>query len=562
MATFFFTKIFFTVWLCGLIAAISIVISHWSEFTSELGSALVFSNLPIMLGVTAGLKLWHELGHGYACRHYGVSVPSAGILLMIGTPLAFMDATGSWSLNKKYQRQIINLAGMYFELMLTIIAAFVWVLVDDSFVRSICNFTMLISSITTIACNVNPLMKYDGYFVMADALGIPNLKARASFAIQGFYKYVFFRLPMPPCESRTLRVILLTYGFCAGLYKISLSIGIAAMIAMQVWLVGLAIGVYYTVTSLGTMVLQLGKYLIWSTEIQNQRKLAITYLLILALVIPAAILCVPIPGRAQARGVVEPRPLTVIHANNAGFVKELLVKAGDQIEKGRMITKFENLDRDRERQLKQAELKGLLVKYRRYRNEDRVQAAKAEKEIEQTQFELSSLRSLNPNDLIESPLPGTIITRLPPLQIGQYVSPGEEIVRIGGDGRVVKAVVNASSIATIQPKLGQTVHCRFLAQSESVIDGTIRSISASGNKVVPYEALTHLAGGFIPVSGESMEATEPFFEMEIELSESVPQEILKNGMVCDIRFGENYETVGSHVYRSLLRFHNQIRMSY
>ena len=196
-----FSRTFFCFWVLGILAAMVLIAAHSSEFTSDLSSVLAVNNLLTMLIVMSVLKFWHELGHGYACRHFGVSVPKAGLMFMFGTPLAFMDATGSWSLPNRNQRQIINLAGIYFESMATILAAFVWVFCEHDFIRSVAHFSLLISSVTTIAFNINPLMKYDGYFVLADALGIPNLKSRSGFALQQIAKRLFFGLSLPSNES-------------------------------------------------------------------------------------------------------------------------------------------------------------------------------------------------------------------------------------------------------------------------------------------------------------------------------------------------------------------------
>ena len=562
LAAGFFTRTFFTFWLIALAIAIGAIISRWSEFTSDLSSMLAVQNLPIMLAVMAGLKLWHELGHGYACRHFGVSIPNAGILLMMGTPLAFMDATGSWSLPRRRDRQIINLAGIYFELMISIVAATVWVLSDHTFVKSVAHFALLISSITTIAFNINPLMKYDGYFVLADLLGIPNLKSRSAFTVQRLAKYTFFRLPMPDRKSASLQAILIVYGIAAGLYRISLTIGIAALIAMQVWIAGLAIGLYYFLSSFGTMIKNLVSFLIWSEEIKDQRKLAMGYLLIILVVIPSGIISIPLPGSAHAQGVVEPEDFQVVHAEYGGFVQEISVQPGQIVAAGTTLTRMENLQESNRRQSKTAELNSLLVKYRRFIDNDRLEASKTQQQIKQTQFELNSFGDQTVFSEVVSPIDGIAIEAEPKLTVGQFIEPGGEICRIGGSGWKVKAVANDSSLAEIKPKAGQNVRCRFLTNANVQCKGKICSVSASGNNTVPYRALTHIAGGFIPVMGDSLEATEPFFELEIELDELPNEPFLKNGMVCEIRFENSQDSLGTYLYRSILRFYNQIRLSY
>jgi putative peptide zinc metalloprotease protein len=562
LAAGFFTKSFFIAWLCGLLAAMFAIGTHWSEFTSNLGSVMAVQNLPTMLAVMAGLKLWHELGHGYACRHYGVSVPNAGILLMLGTPLAFMDATGSWSLSNRWHRQVINLAGMYFELMISIIAAFVWVMTEESFIKSVAHFALIISSVTTIAFNINPLMKYDGYFVLADLLGIPNLKTRSAFTVQCLAKRVFFQLPMPPAKSKSLQSILVVYGISAGIYRITLTLGIAALISLQVWIVGILIGAYYLLASFGGMLKRLATYLIWSKEIENQRRLAIGYLLLIAVFVPSAVTIFPLAGRVQARGVLQSSNLAVVHCEHGGVVKSITSKRGSDVGTGTELVELENLDHKNQFDLKRAELDGLLTKYRRYRGEDLVMASKTEKQILQAKFELDSMGDSESTSKIVSPISGVVFHADNQLNVGQYIEPGGEICRVGGDGWIIKAVANETSLADIRPEIGDEIHCRFLSHSKDDYTGIIRTVSASGNKTVPFKALTHLANGFIPVAGESLEVTEPFFEMEIELTPESPIHLLKNGMVCEIRFQSSRDTLGRYLYRSLLRFYNQVKLSY
>ena len=509
MAKMFFTKAFFVVWLMGLLTSLTLIAANWNAFTSDLSSALAIQNLPTMIIVMAVLKLWHELGHGYACKHYGVSVPNSGILFMLGTPLAFMDATGSWSLPNRWHRQAINMAGIYFELMISIVAAFVWVFVSNPMVSSIAHFALVISSITTIAFNVNPLMKYDGYFVLSDLIGIPNLKSRAAFTVQNLSKHLFFKLPMPRCDSPGLQSILIVYGIAASIYKISLTIGIALMISMQIWLVGMAIGTYYFLTSFGGMLKNLAKYLIWSKEIEDQRRLAYGYLGLIAVFIPCVAFTCPIPGRAQAQGVLRPEKLSVIHAEHGGFVRQIASQSGQIVEAGERICDLENIEISNEKAVQRARLKGLLAQYRKERNEDLMAASITSEEISQARFELVSMQ--RESTQINSPIDGVVLNREDDrLKLGQYIDAGEELASVGGGGWLVSAVANSESLADIRPKVGQVVHCRFVSASNRTISGKIKSVSASGNQVVPYRALTHLAGGFIPVDGESLEATEPF----------------------------------------------------
>ena len=556
-----FSRAFFVFWLIGLFAAMAIIGLHWREFTADISSALALRNLPWLLIIVSVLKLWHELGHGYACRHFGVSVPTAGLLFLVGIPLAFVDATGSWSLPRRLHRQIINLAGVYFEMTFAIVAAFVWVFVDQPFIKSVAHYTLLIASVSTLAFNANPLIKYDGYFVLSDWLGIPNLRSRSAHTVKLLSKRIFFGHAMPPAQSKPRRIILISYGLAAAIYRMILTVGIAVLISTQVWVVGMLLAAYYLATSFGAMVGRIVRFLLWADEIRSQRKLAIAYLLLLVIGVPAAVLFCPLPVPAHARGVVEPHALHVVHLKQGGFLKNLCVGAGQSIQPDAVLGHVENLEEYGEQQLKRSRLHALQVRCRRLRAIDVSEAAKAEHQINQLQSELESKGTVQRVSAIITPIGGVVLPRQNELQPGAYLKPGEELLRIGGDGWTVRAVANANALADIKPFVGQRVDCRFVANPGLPMSGTIEAIAVAGDRTIPLPTLTQLSGGTIPVMADNGKTDQPYFELSIRLDDHPRRPFLRNGLVCDVRFGMTCHTIGQYFYRAILRFTNQINMS-
>lgn len=558
----FFSPIFLSIWLIGFAIAGLLIASKWTEFTSDLASVLAVQNIPLILITMSVLKLWHELGHGYACRHYGVAVPNAGILFMIGTPLAFMDATGSWSLSKRSQRQVINLAGIYFEMMIAIIATFVWAFSTNDFVRSIAHFTLLVSSVTTIGFNINPLMKYDGYFVFADMLGIPNLKSRASATIKAFFKQLFFGIKMPASKSFALSLILCVYGVASSVYKLLLVIGISAMIALKLWVVGLVVAGYYMITSFAGMLLGLVKYLIWSNDAQRNRILATTYLLVICVGIPSLLMLCPIPGRANARGIAEPTNLHVIHLEESGILQALDVSSGRYVAKDMPLATIQNTELFEKQSKRKAKLASLVTKYKHDRNADaRVLSEQTKQELNALQYEISASKHSKEFNQIVAPMNGRIVSSLGKRSIGKHFDAGTELARIGKGGWKVRAVANSNAVADIDPTVGQTVQCRFISNPKVVFEGTIDSVSLAGSRQVPHKALTQLGGGFIVVEEQDMSAREPFFEMTISLDQKEGFNFLNCGSVCEIRFTKKPSSLGMALYRALLRFKNKVNLN-
>ncbi|MEM7476659.1 MAG: hypothetical protein AAF483_16855, partial [Planctomycetota bacterium] len=133
LASFLFTKWFAVLWLAAGSLALFVLYKRAADFAEPLQGVLAVKNLPFLAFSMIGLKIWHELGHGYACKKYGGRVPDMGTILMMGMPLAYVDATSAWSFPRARHRLIVMLGGMYFESMLAIAAVFIWAFSNGGF---------------------------------------------------------------------------------------------------------------------------------------------------------------------------------------------------------------------------------------------------------------------------------------------------------------------------------------------------------------------------------------------------------------------------------------------
>ena len=240
-----FSQGFVAIWLVAAVAALSIVFNRTDEFFKPFNSLLATENLPFLWLSFIGLKIWHELGHGYACKIYGGAVPEMGMLLICGTPAAYVDASAAWSFPERWKRLTVMLGGMYFESIVAIPAVFVWAFSASPMLSSCAYQLVMMASLITVLFNANPLMKYDGYFIAGELLGIQNLRGRSDQLIKDGLKKLFLGLePKASTLSFRERVILLVYGVAASIYKTLLVISIAVIIAMKFPFVGLALAAF------------------------------------------------------------------------------------------------------------------------------------------------------------------------------------------------------------------------------------------------------------------------------------------------------------------------------
>jgi len=168
-----FTPLGFWIWLAVVGSALVAGLSHWSELTQDVSDqVLAPDNLVILLVVYPLVKLLHELGHGFATRVWGGEVHELGVMFLVFMPVPYVDASSSAAFRDRKRRMVVGAGGMLVELLLSAIALFVWLNVEPGVVRSIAYNVIFIGSVSTVLFNANPLLRFDGYFILADAIEV------------------------------------------------------------------------------------------------------------------------------------------------------------------------------------------------------------------------------------------------------------------------------------------------------------------------------------------------------------------------------------------------------
>ena len=170
---------------CGLIAsAIFVAVRRFDEISASVGDTFAAQNLPALWLTIIVLKFFHEFGHAYATKAFGGHVPEMGAYLIVFTPCAYVDASAAWGFSKKWHRMFVGLAGMYFELAIAAVALLAWAATGPGMMQALLFNVVMLASVVTVGFNINPLMRFDGYYVLSDYLEFPNLRQRAPDAGQ------------------------------------------------------------------------------------------------------------------------------------------------------------------------------------------------------------------------------------------------------------------------------------------------------------------------------------------------------------------------------------------
>ena len=553
----FFSPVGFGLWLLLMLGCAAVLYVRWSDFVNPLNNVLALQNIWFLWGCLLVLKFFHEFGHAYACKRFGGSVTEMGAYFICFNPCAYVDASAAWGFASTRQRIIVSLGGMYFESMVAAVALFVWNFTGPSLINSCAYYAVITASIVTVLFNVNPLMKYDGYYVLCDLAGIPNLRQRSMQYLQSLGKRWLFgvRDAMGPRELST-QLLFFAYGVGSALYRMVVVLAISAAIASKFLIPGLLLGAYYLVTTVGGMLLRVCRYLWLSEELGSQRWRAQLVSLLLLLGIPSAVMLVPIPGHVRARGSIGSEHEHLIRPTVDGILHDVLVEPGSEVAANQPLFEIENLDIRARLAEDTAELQRTIQQFYIQQKDDRILAAQTrqriaflETAVAKSRREDAMLRQTAGHD-------GLVVQVLSPRIHGTFLTKDQPVATLVAGRRVVRVLINSESLADALPRVGQAVVCRVHAFAGEVLAGTILKIAPSGNKRIQNAALTQVGGGDIAVDAASQQAWEEYFEITVVLDHD--DDRLLHGMTADVMLGQHHETLAAFVHRRFLNFLNEL----
>ncbi|MBC8356717.1 MAG: HlyD family efflux transporter periplasmic adaptor subunit [Planctomycetes bacterium] len=534
------------------------LIADWARFTESAGGILAVEQGFYLLVCWVVLKVAHELGHGLACKHHGGYVREAGVAFLLFAPIPYVDVTSSWRLRSKWARIHIAAAGMYVEAIIGSIAVLVWSHTSAGVLNQLCVNIVVMATATTILFNANPLMRFDGYYILADWLEIPNLYSRGQqFTTRLFRRWVlgeqFADSAIP--SSATASRIIKGYGLVAWAWRIMVCLSLICAASVLFHGAGIVLAVFATVS---WFLAPAGKFLARLLLRDNWSQLR-RLCLVTAAVVGGATLFLsytPSPFPRRSPGIIEYKPITVLRSDSAGFVRDILVSPGDSVEIGDMIATLENvalLDELRlvELAIKESDLRSRLLRKRgemaAYQAEqDKLVALKAQFEAKQKQVD---------GLIVRASASGQIVGRTLPLLLDSYMQVGDELCRIGKENeKEVQLSIHQDDVQAFQAKIGARVAVRA---SDGVIYADLTSITPRATDHPTHPALCSSHGGPLPVradhdnnSREGIRLLEPRFVGHVTLRTNDSEQV-RAGQLCTISIRSPDDSIGrvlvSHV---------------
>jgi putative peptide zinc metalloprotease protein len=544
-----------------MVAAAAVLVSRWSEFVSSSASIFHPTNWIWLLAAWVILKLIHELAHAIACERQGGEVGESGIVLILFAPLAYVDVSSCWRLNSRWSRILVAAAGMYVELVIAAVAVLLWTLTDAPQARFLLQNLVFTAGLSTLLFNANVLMRFDGYFILADLIEVPNLYAESAKAIRHIAKRSAIG---EETNSSALggwrRHFVPIYGLAALVWRIVIcfSLGIAA----STMFAGAGIGI----TMIGVMIWfgrPLHHLIMFAVDLRRRDPNRF----VRGAVVGAAASCFccwmifwfPLPTSVTVPAVARYLPETMLRSRASGFVSKIYVADGDLVQEGDLLVELKN--RELTSRLQQAEITWKQNEIRLRQAIDRHDAGGRQvlqenqkavlEQREQLQLQADSLR-------VVAPRSGRVVARGLEATIATYVEEGDSILVVASESdKELVAVIGQDVIEDVRPLVGNDVRIR--SKCFDSVPGKLDRIEPRAIDRLPDPSLAATAGGSLAVQPTTSEEEpdglrllEPHFRGRIAIDPNVASHV-PAGMRMQVSLGYRTEPIASRIRRTIRR---------
>lgn len=562
---------FWVVWIAVVIAGAAAVADQGGRFRAQMSGVFHFGNLWLLGSLWLLLKVVHECCHGLVCRKHGGAVTEAGIsLLLFTTPLGYVNASSSAAFPSKWQRIAVAAAGIYGELFIAGLAALAWARVEPGPLSAALHQIVVLSSVTTVLFNANPLMRFDGYFILSDLLEIPNLQSKGRTLsrwlfrrwILGMKRAVF---PLRPGDPAW---IIGLYGVASGLWRFTVTLGLLVAAAVLFEGVGLLIavaaGLALALQSLAGAVRYLRKSA--AAEGLGPGRL-ILRLTSLATLLTAALILIRITPTASAPAVVQEVSGGEIRSECPGFLVEMVVSDGQPVSAGDLLFRLENSEAIARLRALETDIERSRLRTSQALAAGQIAASQAEsRQLEALEATAADLRSHTATLERRAPRSGIVQSReLASLQ-GTWIEPGRLLMTIGSeDLKEVLILASQEDWETFDSARNSGRPVAFLPRGRwATAPALLRAAASSATTRPSHFALITPGGGPLSVRDQGDAAgdrsdglarfalSSPRFELRAEIAAPAAADLLSGEpgwVVATAGAPETLATIGARTLR-------------
>lgn len=539
-------------WGLIMLATVGMVVSHWPTVQ---GHAALYMLTPRYLILTwlcfPCIKALHEMAHGMAVRRWGGDVPHMGIALLLMVPAPYVDASAASAFRFPYQRAMVSAAGIMAELTIAAAAFFIWLSMEPGILRDLAFVTAFIGSISTVMFNGNPLMRFDGYYVLSDALDLPNLASRS----QRYWMYLLQRYVLSlkgtqsPMPERRERFWLLIYAPLSWCYRVLVGFSITFWLASQLFPIAVIGGLYLLYGTVLVPVFKAFRFVFFSPALGTLRLRGQLLVSMAAICLVVLIGFVPLPASVAADGVVWLPEHAMLRAETDGFVREFLVRDGERVESGQVVAVLDDPKLRAHHQALRAKLDALLAEEYQSFLSDTLKTKNRFEATESVQVELARVEERLAQLQLRAETSGHLVLPNQDDRAGTFIKRGALLGYVfKPDDVVVRAIVDEHDVAALQYRV-RAVNV-MLSENPGVTHDAVPTRSTPlATNTLPSPALGDRGGGRYPTDPkdeDGVKTLETVFELDLTLPAGVTPRV---GGHAWVRFYTESESLAARLSR-------------
>ncbi|NNJ84240.1 MAG: efflux RND transporter periplasmic adaptor subunit, partial [Gammaproteobacteria bacterium] len=476
------------------------------------------TGLGLFFGFLGFSKMLHELGHAYPAKHHGLNIPTMGVAFLVLWPVLFTDTTEAWKLRFRRQRLAIVIGGLTVELALALFATLLWSLLPDSPLRGAVFMLAAVTWIGSLAINLNPFMRFDGYYLLSDLWNVPNLEGRA-FAMGRWRMRAFlWGLDDPPPEKMPdrQRRRLILYAYFTWTYRFFLFLGIALLVYHFFFKL---LGLFLFVVEIVWFILrpiknEMNVWIKRRKDIVMNWRIARTLLLAM---LPLGLLFLPVPISLHLPSVLKGADFSRVFPPLAGRIEQVFVERGDRVNVGDPLFQVASPDLTQRITEAKQKLNVLELQKKRQSGNDRLRQRQEvlESQYLEARVRYRGLVHQESRQRIVSPIQGTVTELMENIRPGRWVNETQVLALVVSTGALrVDAYITEEKLRyTASHMTGQFISdipespsypVRLVAINPARVavmedpyltspyGGPLMSRLAEGEQIVPEDALYRL----------------------------------------------------------------------
>lgn len=548
--------IYFLLSMTGLV----LILGRLEEFLHTFTYFFNFQGFVAYAVAITLIKVLHEFGHAYTAKYYGVHVPTIGVALIVLWPVLYTDITDGWKLSDRRERLNISMAGVIVETVLGGLATLAWAFSSPGIWQSVFFIVASVSWISTLLVNLNPALRFDGYYVLCDLWGVDNLQSRAFAVTRWKLREIFLGLKMAPPESLVSGRLsgYMLYSIYTWIYRLVLYIGVAVFVYYHF---GKALGIFL-------FFLELIVFILWPIESEleylykaraqltwNKRSIFTTCFV----GILAGWFFLPFPHNVKFYGVVSSAGAQTVYIPEDGIVEQVFVQEGDIVKKGQELLKIKSQDLGNK--LKQALLERAETEQRLFAaqktNESNVVIRSLEAQIEAANANVQRMRNSLQYLDITADIDGTVYLWDRDLKPGEALAKDYSVGKIANFNKLyIEGFVPEGDVDSLS--INGEVNFNPLSYIEDV-KGKIVRILPIKDRVLLYPQLASVNQGPLPVTVDSATKkaflVESFYLVVIELDPN--EEGLGIGQTGVVEYRGPWRSLFRKVVRNIIALYRQ-----